>query len=222
MEEHRVIIKRIRKVTHDVKRFVVEKPEGYSFVSGQSTEVAVNKEGWEEERRPFTFTSLNEDPDLEFTIKIYDDHDGVTHQLGKLEPGDELLLHDVWGTIKYKGPGVFIAGGAGITPFISILRMLHKQGRIDDNRLLFSNKRSRDIILRDEFQKMLGDRFINTLTREDHPGHVSRRINKNFLKEKLSDFSQHFYVCGPKSFVEDITESLRQLGANSDSVVFEQ
>jgi ferredoxin-NADP reductase len=222
MEEHKVKIKRIAKVTHDVKRFVVEKPEGYSFVSGQATEVAVNKKGWESERRPFTFTSLNEDPDLEFTIKIYDDHDGVTHQLGLLEPGDELLLHDVWGTIQYKGPGVFIAGGAGVTPFISILRMLYKQGRIQGHHLIFSNKRSRDIILREEFQRMLGEAFINTLTREDHPGHVSRRINKNFLKEKIKNFNQHFYVCGPQSFVEEISESLRQLGANTDSIVFEE
>ena len=59
MEEHKVKIKRIAKVTHDVKRFVVEKPEGYSFESGQATEVAVNKKGWESARRPFTFTSLN-------------------------------------------------------------------------------------------------------------------------------------------------------------------
>ncbi|MBR9999111.1 MAG: flavodoxin reductase [Cyclobacteriaceae bacterium] len=222
MEEHKVKIKRIEKVTHDVKRFIVDKPEGYSFISGQATEVAVSKKGWEDERRPFTFTSLNEDPHLEFTIKIYDDHGGVTHQLGLLEPGDELLLHDVWGAIRYKGPGVFIAGGAGVTPFISILRMLAKQGKISGNRLLFSNKTSKDIILREEFQKILGAGFVNTLTREDHPGHVSRRINKNFLKEKISDFSQHFYVCGPQSFVEDISSSLKQLGADPDSVVFEE
>ncbi|MEO8414268.1 MAG: flavodoxin reductase, partial [Ginsengibacter sp.] len=78
-----------------------------------------------EEKRPFTFTSLNENPYLEFTIKRYEDHHGITDKMHQLMPGDELIISDVWGAIEYKGPGYFIAGGAGITPFISILRQLH-------------------------------------------------------------------------------------------------
>ena len=112
MEEHVVKIISIEPVTHNVKHFRVEKPAGYTFVPGQATEVAVNKPRWETERRPFTFTSLNEWDHLEFTIKIYSDHDGVTNQLGQLKAGDELLLHDVWGAIQYKGEGFFIAGVA--------------------------------------------------------------------------------------------------------------
>lgn len=222
MEEYQVKIKKTEWVTHNVRRFRVEKPEGYSFTPGQATEVAVNKEGWKEEGHPFTFTSLAKDPELEFTIKIYTDHDGVTNQLGQLNNGDELLLHDVWGAIQYKGPGVFIAGGAGVTPFIAILRSLKDQGKIDDNQLIFSNKTSKDIILKDEFEKMLGKKFINTLTEEDHPDYDNRRIDSEYLKEKITDFKQHFYVCGPPSFVEDISEALEKLGANTDSIVFEE
>src|SRR5690606_26546769 len=100
MEEHNVKILSVEPVTHNVKRFRVEKPHGYTFIPGQATEVTVNKEGWRDKRNPFTFTSLNAWDALEFTIKIYDDHQGVTHQLGLLEPGDELILHDVWGAIQ--------------------------------------------------------------------------------------------------------------------------
>jgi len=221
MDEYIVKINRIEWITHNVRKFRVEKPKGYSFTPGQATEVAINKEGWKEERRPFTFTALNEEPELEFMIKIYGDHNGVTKQLGKLKKGDELLLHDVWGAIHYKGPGIFLAGGAGITPFIAILRSLYKEGKIDGNRLIFSNKTSQDIILREEFNKMLGDRLINTLTDEDHKDYDNRRIDKDFLKEKITDFKQHFYVCGPPSFVEDISWSLKQLGSNPDSIVLE-
>jgi ferredoxin-NADP reductase len=221
MDEYIVKINRIEWITHNVRKFRVEKPKGYSFTPGQATEVAINKEGWKEERRPFTFTALNEEPELEFMIKIYEDHNGVTKQLGKLKKGDELLLHDVWGAIHYKGPGIFLAGGAGITPFIAILRSLYKEGKIDGNCLIFSNRTSQDIILREEFNKMLGDRFINTLTDEDHKDYDNRRIDKDFLKEKITDFKQHFYVCGPPSFVEDISGSLKQLGSNPDSIVLE-
>ncbi|MEI9808741.1 MAG: FAD-binding oxidoreductase [Bacteroidota bacterium] len=81
MESHIVKIISITDVTHDVKSFRLEKPGGYQFIPGQATEVSIHKEGWENERRPFTFTSLNDDPWLEFTIKRYADHDGVTNQL---------------------------------------------------------------------------------------------------------------------------------------------
>src|SRR5215813_7855402 len=100
MEEHIVGIISVEPVTHNVRRFKVVKPAGYQFIPGQATEVAINKPKWKEERRPFTFTSLNEWDHLEFTIKIYAEHKGVTDQLGKLKAADELLLHDVWGAIQ--------------------------------------------------------------------------------------------------------------------------
>jgi ferredoxin-NADP reductase len=128
----------------------------------------------------------------------------------------------VWGTIQYQGPGVFIAGGAGITPFIAILRSLEKEGKLEGNTLIFSNKTSRDIILNEEFERMLGNQFINTLTDEDHPDYDNRRIDKDFLKEKIRDFSRHFYVCGPPSFIEDITAALKELDAKTDSIVLEK
>jgi len=82
----------IRDVTHDVRSYQIEKPEDYRFQPGQATEISIHKDKWQEERRPFTFTSLNEWPFLEFTIKSYHDHKGVTHELSKLKPGDELIL----------------------------------------------------------------------------------------------------------------------------------
>lgn len=217
-------IKSIEHVTHNVKRFKFEKPEGFSFMPGQATEVSVNKEDWKDEKRPFTFTSLTEDPHLEFTIKIYDDHDGVTNQIGLLEVGDEFIIDDPWGTIQYKAPGIFLAGGAGVTPFIAIFRDLHKNGKIDGNKLIFSNKTAKDVILQDEFEAILGDGFISVLTDEDADGHIFADgfINKEFLAHQIDDFDQPFYVCGPMKFNENMMKYLKELGANPDSLVFEE
>ena len=131
--EHILKIRETKQVTHDVKCFRLEKPAGYHFTPGQATDVSINKPGWENEKRPFTFTCLNSDPYLEFTIKSYP-RNGVTQQIGELKAGDELILRDVWGAIEYKGEGYFIAGGAGITPFIAILRQLHHDGKAKGNR----------------------------------------------------------------------------------------
>lgn len=222
MEQYVVKILSIENVTHDVKRFQYEKPEGYHFVPGQATEVSINKIGWQEERRPFTFTGLNDQPYLEFTIKIYSDHPGVTNELNLLKPGDELIIRDVWGTIEYKGPGYFIAGGAGITPFISILRQLNKENELAGNKLFFSNKTEQDIILKDELTAMLGDDAVYVITNEPGKDHYHGYIDEAFLKKQVDDFNKSFYLCGPPGMVEAMQNTLTKLGAKPDTVVFEK
>ena len=221
MEENIVKIISIEPVTHNVKHFKVEKPGGYQFIPGQATEVAINKPQWKDERRPFTFTSLNEWDHLEFTIKIYSDHDGVTNQLGQLKAGDELLLHDIWGAIQYKGEGTFVAGGAGVTPFIAIFRQLRKDHKLGNNRLIFSNKRHNDIILKDEFTAMLGENFINTLTQEEVAGYDHHKVDEEYLRQKISDFFQHFYICGPDAMVKDVQTILQKLVAADNLITVE-
>ncbi len=222
MNNHIVKIISIEPVTHDVKRFTIQKPDGYTFIPGQATEVSINTPALKNEKRPFTFTGLNDNEYLEFTIKVYNSHNGVTKELGKLKHGDELIIHDVWGAIEYKGEGVFLAGGAGITPFIAIFRHLHAENKIDDNKLIFTNKTESDIILKKEFNEMLGDNFINTLTDEKKDGYENRLIDYTFLKEEIDNFKQHFYVCGPPPFVEAMSKALTKLGAKTDAVVFEK
>lgn len=221
LEEHSVKIKNTEWVTHNVRRFTLERPENYDYEPGQATELAINLPEWKEERRPFTFTGLNDSENLEFTIKIYTDHEGVTNKLGQLENGDELLLHDVWGAIHYKGPGVFIAGGAGVTPFIAILRNLDRTGKLDGNKLIFSNTTVRDIILKDEFEQMLGNNFINTITGGDPNGYDSRKIDKSYLSDTISKKDQYFYICGPDKMVTDIKENLLKIGVREDKIVTE-
>jgi len=220
--EHIVRIIETSQVTHDVKRFRFQKPAGYTFIPGQATDVSVNKDGWKNEVRPFTFTSLNEYPYLEFTIKRYESHNGVTDQIHQLKEGDELLIRDVWGAIAYKGPGWFIAGGAGITPFMAILRRLHKDDQLLGNKLIYSNKTAADIIYNDELSAMLGADFINVLTREDNGQYLHGRIDEAFLKKEIPDFSTHFYVCGPDKMIANVNGILTGLGAKAETLVFEK
>jgi ferredoxin-NADP reductase len=222
MEEHIVKIFNIEQVTHDVKRFQFEKPEGYSFIPGQATDVSINTIALKNEKRPFTFTCLNTAFYLEFTIKIYSQRNGITNELGKLSKGDELIIRDVWGAINYAGPGIFIAAGAGITPFIAIFRQLFRNGQINGNQLYYSNKTSEDIILKSEFEKMLGKNFINILTRENNPKYENRHIDKKFLEDKIRNLNQQFYICGPDLFVTEVGKALAGLGARSEAVIIEK
>ena len=220
--EHIVRITRIENVTHNVKRFQFEKPAGYHFTPGQATDVSINKDGWREELRPFTFTALNEWPFLEFTIKMYSDHPGVTNELNTLQPGDELIIRDAWGAIEYKGPGYFIAGGAGITPFIAILRQLKKENKLAGNKLFFANRTNQDVILQEELTDMLQGDAIYVITDKADKNHYSGYIDETFLKKNVDDFSKHFYLCGPDKMIADLQEILKKLGASPEAVVFEK
>ena len=208
-------------VTHDVKRFICSKPNGFEFTSGEAVEIAIAKNGWEKEARPFTPTSTQSDNVIEFIIKKYSDHDGVTKRLHSLEVGANLKLSESFGTIKFQGPGVFIAGGAGITPFISILRS-NQNNNSDSNTVIFSNKTPKDTILEKELDILTRGNLVRVYTDEAPPGNKNQRIDESYLAGKISNFKQNFYVCGPPKFTEDINKYLVSLGADPKTVTLER
>lgn len=219
---HQVKILDTSYLTHNVKRFKIEKPKGYTFTPGQAAQVAIDREGWRERSGPFTFTSLTSSKSLELMVKIYDERKGLTHQLGLARKGDDLLIGAPFGGIRYQGPGFFFAGGAGVTPFIAILRDLHKSKKLAGNTLLCSNQTADDIILGEELTQMLGKNFLNIFTRQHVIGFSERRIDRNILITLVQNFDQQFYLCGPRSFVDDVGRLLQDLGATADSIVIDQ
>lgn len=209
-------------VTHDVARFILSKPEGFSFTPGQGVTLAIDRSGWRDERRPFTPTALVDDRVVEFTIKRYAERDGVTDQLHRMRVGQRLLMSDPFGTITYRGPGTFIAAGAGITPFVAILRELRRKDALGGQQLLFSNKTPADVILEKELRHDLGPRCMLTCTRESAAGYEDRRIDRRRLERAIDTTDQRFYVCGPGGFVADMRDALEDLGAPADNIVLEQ
>jgi ferredoxin-NADP reductase len=215
------------QIARNVHLYTLEKPEGFSFRPGQAIEMSIDQPEWRDAKRPFTITSLPENPRLELMIKSYPvasnpDHEGMTEYLGsQIKVNDRVLFDDAWGAIEFRGPGVFIAGGAGITPFIAILRHLEQQGELAGNRLFFSNKTSEDVFLQGEFVRMLGRAAVFTLTQEAHRDYDRGRIDRKWLQSRVDNFEQPFYLCGPPPMVEEISETLKSLGANPDGLVFE-
>ncbi|GAA4468743.1 hypothetical protein [Novipirellula rosea] len=212
----------------NVNLYVIEKPDGFSFRPGQAVELSIDEEKWREDKHPFTITSLPDNLRLEFIIKSYPvtknpRHDGMTEHLGRdVEVDDRVLFGDVWGAIENRGTGVFIAGGAGMTPFVAILRKLEQDKRIDGNRLFFSNRTEAEVFLHGEFARLLGRNAILTLTGEKHRNYESGRIDRAWLESRVDNFDQPFYLCGPPKMVEELSGTLEWLGANADSLVFEK
>jgi ferredoxin-NADP reductase len=216
-----VKIKSIQHITHDVLLIVTEKPTHFNFIPGQATEISINKEGWQDKKRPFTFTSLPDNDFLEFTIKIYPQNKGVTNEMLALKVNEELILHDIFGAIAYKGQGVFIAGGAGVTPFISIFRHLQSEKEVGNNQLIFANKTKKDIIQEVEFEKILGKNFINILSVEKVDGYANGQITEDFLKTYISESTKNIYICGPPPMMDAIEKQLLHLKIDKKQIIKE-
>lgn len=208
-------------LTHDVLRIVAEKPADLVYQPGQAVDISINRPGWEDALRSFTFTSLPDDDHIEFSIKTYPSHNGVTNQLLSLKPDDTITVHDVFGDIHYKGEGIFIAGGAGVTPFIAIFKLLEKENKIGNNKLIFANKTKADIILEDKFQQLLGNNFVNILSDEKVNGYEHGFISAELIRKNIDNSSKYFYLCGPDPMMQAVEKHLSTLGIAESSIVKE-
>jgi ferredoxin-NADP reductase len=212
----------IEPVTHDTHHLVFNKPDGYDYTPGQACDFALAKDGWRDQQRPFTFTGLPTDSTLEFVIKSYPDHDGVTEQIAKMQMADQVEISDPWGAIEDKGPGVFIAGGAGITPFIAVLkRRLQTHGSLADCHLVFSNKTEKDIILRDAFTSMSGLNCNFIVTDEPESELARGQIDAEYLAPIVAQTDGPIYICGPEPMIDDMSKCLRDLDVSEHRIVTE-
>ena len=217
---HTLTLKSIDPVTHDTWHLTFDHPEEFQFEPGQATHMALDKDGWRDKDRPFTMTSAPGADVVEFVIKSYPDHDGVTEQIPHMTPGDTVLAEDPAGAITDHGTGVFLAAGAGITPFIAILDK-HARENLTGDRLIFANKADRDIILQDKWDSMEGVMPTYVISDQPDTDYVAGRIDKSMLQDLLTDLDRTFYICGPGGFVDAMRDALTELTVPKSQMVIE-
>lgn len=213
-----VTVLNAEQLTHDVVRLTLQRPRNYYFTAGQAIDFRLDRPEVKEKVSPFTFTGLNTADHLELTIKCYPDHHGITEQVPKLRAGDEVIISEPFDTVALKGPGTFIAGGTGITPFIAILRQMKADGTLGGNSLFHFNKKREDTFMQDEFRGLLGNNFHSVLSLEEAPGHLYGMVGADLLKTHVRDFKQPFYTCGPEGFVKAVKAALTSLGASESMI----
>ncbi|MCG2462544.1 flavodoxin reductase [Flavobacteriaceae bacterium F89] len=215
MFPYRAKILRKQEINHNVMRFHIEKPYGYMFSPGQAIDLSIDQPGYELEVAPFTILNHVESAVLELVIKIRPGKKSLTNGLAGLDNGATLQITEPWDTYKYKGSGVFIAAGSGIIPFIPILKQIAATGvdLKEGHALIYANKKREDILFKSELKRFFGNNYTNVLSATKERSRVSGRVDFSFLKERLTDLNQHFYICGPKIFEQDVRRNLLKLGA---------
>ena len=111
--------------------------------------------------------------------------------------------------------------GAGVTPFIAILKDLKQKGELQGNQLFYSNHEEKDIIYKNNLQTWLGDDLHLTLSEEKHDDFAHGRIDKDYLKKHNLEPTKPVYLCGPPAMMEALESDLYELGVPKSQLVTE-
>ncbi|NOQ88261.1 MAG: oxidoreductase [Gammaproteobacteria bacterium] len=203
--------------------------EGIYFKPGQFAWLTLRDSPWHVKEHPFSFSSSSHLDRLEFTIKELGD---FTRTIKDTPLGEVAYLdgpHGVFSVDLYpNAPGfVFIAGGVGVAPIISMLRSLADR---HDNRplwFIYSNNCWQDVIFREELELLkerLNLRLVHVLTDPppDWKGE-SGFVTQKLLQKILPDDAQNYecFLCGPKPMSETVQQGLSYLKVPLGQIHFE-
>lgn len=210
------------KITKRIKSFRLDYGErSFSFKPGQWIDLYAPIEG--KNIGGYTITSSVFDKcHIELLIRESSAHP-VTQFMHQISPPQEVLITEGQGRffIDPKSPPeslIFIAGGIGITPLLSMFRSIDKK----KNRLqiFYSVSNEEDIVYKDE----LAPYSVFTVTKNKSPGWTGEttRINLEMLKKYQANLSSHFYICGPRAMIDSMVTELKSTGVSSDQIHFEK
>ena len=205
-------------------------PDWRGHIPGQHVDVRLTAEDGYQAQRSYSIGSVPAEGWLELTVEDITEGEVSPYLAEFLQPGDMLELRGPIGgyftwTPSDGGPLLLIAGGSGVVPLMSMLRLRQEQGSTIPTTLLMSSRDGTDIIYKEELDSLASDptlRIVHTLTR-GHPADwtgYTRRIDAAMLAEVAGTPQPTglAYVCGPSGLVEAVSTSLVTLGYSPDRV----
>lgn len=192
---------------------IVLEPVGQklAFKPGQFAFIEVEGKGWNEPH-PFTISSAPDAPELRFTIKVLGDWTRKIRE--ELQPGGKVLVRGPYGRFDAENAGleqVWLAGGIGLTPFLSKVRAMQK-GDPRQIHLVYAAREAQDAIFLDELKARcaeLGNIVLVPLFSDE--GNFAR---VDMMKAKLPNplDSYDYFMCGPKPMIDTIQRDLKAEG----------
>ena len=174
------------------------------------------------EEHPFTIASSPEQMELAFTIRAAGD---FTSRIEEFAIGTKVIVHGPFGRFSAnlypeESELVFIAGGVGITPFLSMLRSMRYQGTTRPVTILHACRNEQDLLMQRELTEMAEAsagvlRVVHILSSPGKSWQGFRgHINREFIQQQVYELSDRtgFYVCGPPGMMNAAESDLRKLG----------
>lgn len=201
--------------------------KAFKFEAGQFAWITANASPFKDTEHPFTIASSAEITDLiSFTIKELGD---FTSTIKDLKPGQEVYVDGPFGTFSYErhpdAKGfIFIAGGIGITPMMSMLRTLADRQDKRPLVLIYANKTWEGVTFREELdslQSRLNLKVVHVLEQppenwKGDKGYVTTEIIKWYLPDPIQSNEFEIFICGPLPMMNAIEKILSTLGIPVD------
>ncbi len=202
------------------------------FLAGQFMMVSLTLSDGKTKRNAYSISSSQSKPG---SIRItFGMHGEFTTALFQKKQGETLLLDGPWGKFVLDEAStldaVFIAGGIGITPLISMIYRLHETKSKRKITLFYSSRQPEHLILMPELEKIAREnpqfKIVLSLTGEECPDSLQcyrRRIDEQMLKSELGELSgKQYYLCGPPQMVEGVVSLLKSLGVQNENIKTEK
>ena len=234
----KAVVEAITSETYRVKTFTLRPQEWRPFRPGQHFDVRLTAPDGYQAQRSYSIASEPErGSTFDLTIELVDGGEVSPFFLDVVRKGDEIELRGPVGgpftwTAGDGGPVLFIAGGSGIVPVMSMLRhrasVMVSQGGAPPPPalLLYSSRSPEDIIYRTELGLMASGngsfQLFSTLTRKQPAGWsgYARRLDRQMVADciVLLGLPKLTFICGPTGFVEAAAEAAVSAGAAPASV----
>jgi predicted ferric reductase len=216
--------------THDTYTVAMEPEDGESFSHrpGQFMFLRLYRPGRRGEEHPFTISS-SPTTELPLTATIKESGD-FTNTIGQTRKGYTAGVEAPYGRFSFLHHDpeslLFIAGGVGITPVLSMLRYLRDTGDERPICLIYGNKSEEDIIRREELESMPGNVQVHHVL--SHPGDDWEGARGYVTRDAIENFAADFlpgadvYLCGPPPMMDMVVEALRGLNVEEERMHFER
>lgn len=200
----------------DIKTFIFEPEKPIIWNAGQYLIYSLPHDNQDirGKMRFFTISSPPFEKLPSITTRVMDKSSSFKNSLDKLKPGQTIEAKGPDGDFVIENPNgeyVFIAGGIGITPFISIIKQLDYEEKPINITLFYTSKNN--FVFKDVFDK------ISKKHKEFKVHYLNERIDNNTLLEKVDNLKKYiFYVSGPDPMVDDLEELLKKLGVSEENL----
>jgi propane monooxygenase reductase subunit len=224
----------VEELTHDIRRLELEliEPAELEFHPGQYVDISIPGS---DESRSFSMANVSskESGQLEFVIRVYPDGQ-FSHFLDtKLAVGDRLDVVGPFGVFTLRDGRdsdiVFVGGGAGMAPILSVLRSLAERGSARKTTFYYGARTQRDLCFEEELHALSDSlpnfRYVPALSEadgdEDWEGELGL-ITDIVQKHETDLAGTDSYVCGPPPMVEAAMDVLTSLGAPEKNIYYDK
>lgn len=202
--------------------------EHLDYKPGQFMIIRLARNGKVSEPHPFTISSSPTRNRLSISVKSVGD---FTSTIGDTKVSDVAYIDAPYGIFSFLNHDahdlIFIAGGIGITPFISMLRYIYDKKLDKDVILIWANKTENDIAFRDELEKMANEmpslKVIHVMSKQDdwsgEKGYVDAEKIKHYVRNLQNS---QFFICGPPQMMILVKKALRNLGVTKRRIHYEK